>query len=81
MIFEYNFVALLTIIIGVIALFFFVIDKYPMESVSIGLLSALAIIQVIFPNGENNNISNHNVNINNTNNTYGNRNRIFKRRI
>ena len=59
MIFEYNLVALLTIIIGVIALFFFVIDKYPMESVSIGLLSALAIIQVIFPNGENNNISNY----------------------
>ena len=59
MIFDYNIVAFLTIIIGIIALFFFVIDKYPMELISIGLLSSLAIIQVIFSNGENtDNISN-----------------------
>ena len=48
MIIDYNILALLTIIIGIIALFFFVIDKYPMELISIGLLSSLAIIQVIF---------------------------------
>ena len=44
MIFDYNILAVLTIVVGVVALFFFVIDKFPMETVSIGLLSALAII-------------------------------------
>ena len=48
MLVDYNILAILTIIVGVVALFFFVIDKYPMESISIGLLSSLAIIQVIF---------------------------------
>ena len=38
-------------------LFFFVIDKYPMETISIGLLSALAIIQVLFSNEEARDIS------------------------
>ena len=47
MIIDYNILALLTIIIGIVAIFFFVIDKYPMELISIGLLSSLAIIQVI----------------------------------
>ena len=50
MIFDFNILAILTIIVGIVALFFFIIDKYPMESVSIGLLSALAFIQVIFSN-------------------------------
>ena len=58
MIFDYNILAVLTIVVGVVALFFFVIDKFPMETVSIGLLSALAIIQVIFANEQNNGISN-----------------------
>ena len=40
MIIELNIVALLTIIVGIIALFFFILDKYPMETVSIGLLSS-----------------------------------------
>ena len=42
---------------GIIALFFFVIDKYPMETISIGLLSTLAIIQVLFSNEEARDIS------------------------
>ena len=50
MILDFNIVAILTIIVGIIALFFFIIDKYPMETVSIGLLSALALIQVLFSN-------------------------------
>ncbi len=45
---DFNIVACCTIILGVVALFFFIIDKYPMETVSIGLLSGLALIQVIF---------------------------------
>ena len=45
---DFNVVACCTIILGVVALFFFIIDKYPMETVSIGLLSGLALIQVIF---------------------------------
>ena len=48
MIIDLNIVALLTIIVGIIALFFFILDKYPMETVSIGLLSSLALIQIIF---------------------------------
>ncbi len=48
MIIEANTIAILTIVVGVIALFFFIIDKYPMETVSIGLLSALAFIQILF---------------------------------
>ena len=58
MIFDFNILAILTIIVGIVALFFFIIDKYPMESVSIGLLSALAIIQVIFSKDANSDISN-----------------------
>ena len=58
MIIDFNILALLTIIVGIVALFFFIIDKYPMESVSIGLLSALAIIQVIFSKDANSDISN-----------------------
>ena len=54
---DYNILALLTIIIGIIALFFFVIDKYPMELISIGLLSSLAIIQVIFSKESTDDIS------------------------
>ena len=50
MILDFNIVAILTIIVGIITLFFFIIDKYPMETVSIGLLSALALIQVLFSN-------------------------------
>ena len=57
MIIDYNILALLTIIIGIIALFFFVIDKYPMELISIGLLSSLAIIQVIFSKESTDDIS------------------------
>ena len=56
MIIDYNILALLTIIIGIIALFF-VIDKYPMELISIGLLSSLAIIQVIFSKESTDDIS------------------------
>ena len=58
MILDFNILAILTIIVGIVALFFFIIDKYPMESVSIGLLSALAIIQVIFSKDANSDISN-----------------------
>ena len=58
MIFDFNILAILTIIVGIVALFFFFIDKYPMESVSIGLLSALAIIQIIFSKDANSDISN-----------------------
>ena len=58
MIIDFNILALLTIIVGIVALFFFVIDKYLMESISIGLLSALAIIQVIFSKEANHDISN-----------------------
>ena len=50
MILDLNIIALATIVVGIIALFFFIIDKYPMETVSIGLLSGLALIQVIFSN-------------------------------
>ena len=57
MFFDYNILAFLTLIVGIIALFFFVIDKYPMETISIGLLSALAIIQVLFSNDEARDIS------------------------
>ena len=55
---DFNIVAILTIIIGIIALFFFIIDKYPMETVSIGLLSALALIQVLFSNESSFDITN-----------------------
>ena len=50
MILDLNIIALATIVVGIIALFFFIIDKYPMETVSIGLLSGLALIKVIFSN-------------------------------
>ena len=39
MILDLNIIALTIIVVGIIALFFFIIDKYPMETVSIGLLS------------------------------------------
>ena len=46
---EENLVSLIVIFVGVVALIFFVSDKYPIETVSISLLSALVIIQLIFP--------------------------------
>ena len=47
--FEENLVSLIIIIIGVIALGFLVSDKYPLETVSITLLSVLIILQLLFP--------------------------------
>ena len=47
--FEENLVSLIIIILGIIALGFLVSDKYPLETVSITLLSALIILQLLFP--------------------------------
>ena len=46
---EENLISLIVILIGVIALVFLVSDKYPIETVSICLLSVLIIIQLLFP--------------------------------
>ncbi len=54
---DFNMVAILIILVGIVALFFLILDKYPMETVSIGLLSALAAIQVFFYKEVNMNIS------------------------
>ena len=48
MMFEENLVSLIIIVIGVIALGFLVSDKYPLETVSITLLSALIIVLLLF---------------------------------
>ena len=47
--FEENLVSLIIIILGIIALGFLVSDKYPLETVSITLLSVLIILQLLFP--------------------------------
>ena len=47
---EENLVSLIVILIGIITLGFLVSDKYPLETVSITLLSILIILQIIFPN-------------------------------
>jgi len=41
----------LVLFIGIVTLFFLLLDKYPMEIVGIGLLSTLAILKLLFPNG------------------------------
>ena len=46
---DNDLIILLTLGIGFIALFFLVLDKYPMEIVSIGLLAALAGLKLMFP--------------------------------
>ena len=46
---EEQLVSLLVILIGIITLGFLVSDKYPLETVSIILLSVLIILQLIFP--------------------------------
>jgi len=50
-VFEENLVQYLIIIIGIIAIGFLVLDKYPIETVSICLLSVLIILSLIFPYG------------------------------
>jgi len=45
---DINLASYITIIIGIIALFFLVFDKYPIETVSISLLSALVICSLVF---------------------------------
>ncbi len=47
---EENLISFIIILVGILTLFFFIIDKYPIETVSISLLSVLLIIQLIFPN-------------------------------
>ena len=47
---EENLISLIIILIGIITLGFLVSDKYPLETVSIILLSILIILQLIFPN-------------------------------
>ena len=47
---EENIISLIIILIGIIALGFLVSDKYPLETVSIILLSILIILQLICPN-------------------------------
>ena len=48
---EENLASFITIFIGIITLIFLVSDKYPMETVSICLLSALVIAFLILPEG------------------------------
>ncbi len=54
---DTNLISIITILIGLITLFFFILDKYPMETVSIGLLSSLALLHIIFPNNMTLNIA------------------------
>ncbi len=54
---DTNLISIITILIGLITLFFFILDKYPMETVSIGLLSSLALLHIIFPNNMTLNIT------------------------
>ncbi len=49
---DFNILALLTIIIGIITLILLVLDTIPMESISIGLLGSLIILFVVFPGKE-----------------------------
>ena len=46
---DNNFIALIVLVIGFLALFFLILNKYPMEIVGMGLLSALAGLKLIFP--------------------------------
>ena len=49
MLIDDNIIIFITLSIGLIALFFFILDKFPMEIVSIGLLAALAALKLVFP--------------------------------
>ncbi len=49
---DNNLIILLTLSVGFIALFLLILDKYPMEIVSIGLLASLAALKLIFPDSE-----------------------------
>ncbi len=57
MLIENNIVALITLGIGIIAIIFFVLDKFPMETVSIGLLASLIILSLLYPNNDTPNLS------------------------
>ncbi len=49
MLIDNNIIIFITLSIGLIALFFFILDKFPMEVVSIGLLVGLATLKLVFP--------------------------------
>ncbi len=44
-----NTLSYIIIFIGLITVFFLIIDKYPLELVSLGLLSSLVILKIVFP--------------------------------
>ncbi len=46
---DESFISFIILLIGIVALIFLIVDKYPIETVSISLLSVLLIVQLVFP--------------------------------